>query len=101
VELAAALRATEGSLMARATHVYAIDHVAKMIGESRELIEVVSWNSDNIDYGEMIHVHDGPRRASPPSRTAALKACRNSSPMSGPGMAASVNSWSTNDASPT
>ena len=45
--------------MARATHVYAIDHVAKMIGESRELIEVVSWNSDNIDYGEMIHVHDG------------------------------------------
>ncbi len=59
MELAAALRTTEGSLMARATHVYAIDHVAKMIGESRELIEVVSWNSDNIDYGEMIHVHDG------------------------------------------
>ena len=45
--------------MARVTHVYGIDHVAKMIGESRELIEVVSWNSDNIDYGEMIHVHDG------------------------------------------
>jgi hypothetical protein len=59
VELAAALRATEGSLMARATHVYAIDHVATTIGESRELIEVVSWNSDNIDYGEMIHVQDG------------------------------------------
>ena len=45
--------------MARATHVYAIDHVAKMIGESRELIEVVSWNSDNIDYGEMIRNHPG------------------------------------------
>ena len=45
--------------MARVTHVYGIDHVAKMIGESLELIEVVSWNSDNIDYGEMIHVHDG------------------------------------------
>ncbi|MFT3972164.1 MAG: hypothetical protein QM699_01500 [Amaricoccus sp.] len=24
-----------------------------------QLIEVVSWNSDNIDYGEMIHIHDG------------------------------------------
>ena len=45
--------------MARVTHVYGIDHVAKMIGESRELTDVVSWNSDNIDYGEMIHVHDG------------------------------------------
>ena len=45
--------------MARVTRVYSIDHVAKMIGESLELIEVVSWNSDNIDYGEMIHVHDG------------------------------------------
>ncbi len=45
--------------MARTTHVYSIKHVAKMIGESPEMIEVVSWNSDNIDYGEMIHVHDG------------------------------------------
>jgi hypothetical protein len=45
--------------MARVTHVTSIDHVAKMIGESVELIEVVSWNSDNIDYGEMIHVYDG------------------------------------------
>ena len=45
--------------MARVTHVTSMDRVAKMIGESPELIEVVSWNSDNIDYGEMIHVHDG------------------------------------------
>ena len=59
MELAAALCATESSLMARVTHVYSIGHVAKLIGESLELIEVVSWNSDNIDYGEMIHVHDG------------------------------------------
>ena len=42
--------------MPRVTHVTSIDRVAKMIGESVELIEVVSWN---IDYGEMIHVHDG------------------------------------------
>ena len=45
--------------MARVTHVYSIDHVAKTIEESLELIEVVSWNSDNIHYAEMIHVHDG------------------------------------------
>lgn len=59
MELAAALCAAESRLMARVTHVYSIDHVAKMIGESLELIEVVSCNPDNIDYGEMIHVHDG------------------------------------------
>jgi hypothetical protein len=57
--MAAALGAAEGRLMARVTHVTSIDRVAKMIGKSVELIEVVSWNSDNIDYGEMIHVHDG------------------------------------------
>lgn len=59
MELAAALCATESRLMARVTYVYSSGHVAKKIGESLELIEVVSWNSDNIDYGEMIHVHDG------------------------------------------
>jgi hypothetical protein len=59
VELAAALCAAESRLMARVTHVYTIDNVAKTIGESLELIEVVSRNSDNIDYGEMIHVYDG------------------------------------------
>ena len=40
--------------MARVTHTYTIDEVAKMIGESPELIEITSANSDNIDYGEMI-----------------------------------------------
>jgi hypothetical protein len=45
--------------MARVTHVTSIDHVAKIIGESVELVEVVCRNSDNIDYGEMINVHDG------------------------------------------
>lgn len=59
MELAAALSAAESCLMARVTHVYTIEHVAKTIGENLELIEVVSWSSDNIDYGEMIHVHDG------------------------------------------
>jgi hypothetical protein len=59
VELAAALCAAESRLMSRVTHVYSIGQVARRIGESLEPIEVVSWNSDNIDYGEMIHVHDG------------------------------------------
>jgi len=45
--------------MARVTYVHSIDHVAKMIDESLELIEVISWNPDNIDYGEMIQVHNG------------------------------------------
>jgi hypothetical protein len=45
--------------MTRPTYVFSIDHVARMIDESLELIEVVSSNSDNIDYGEMIEVHQG------------------------------------------
>jgi uncharacterized membrane protein len=48
-----------GSLMARTTHVYTIDHVATLIGENLELLREVASNSDNIDYGEMIHVQDG------------------------------------------
>ena len=45
--------------MARVTHVHSLDEVARRIGENRELIEIVSANSDNIDYGEMIWVDNG------------------------------------------
>ncbi len=45
--------------MARVTHVHTIDEVARRIGENLELIEVVCWNSDNIDYGQMIWVDNG------------------------------------------
>lgn len=45
--------------MARETSVYSLARVATMIGENPELIEVVAANPDNLDYGEMIHVHDG------------------------------------------
>jgi hypothetical protein len=48
--------ARKGSLMARVTYVHSIDRVAKVIGESLQLIEIISWNSDDIDDGEMIHV---------------------------------------------
>ncbi len=46
--------------MARPTHVYTIEYVATLIGENLELLEEIASNSDNIDYGEMIHVYDGP-----------------------------------------
>ena len=45
--------------MARPTYLFTIGHVAKRIGENLELLEQVAMNSDNIDYGEMIHAHDG------------------------------------------
>ena len=49
----------QGSLMARVTCVFTLEHVARMIGENQELLEVIAANSDNIDYGEMIDVVDG------------------------------------------
>ena len=45
--------------MARVTQVYSIDEVARRIDESLELLEIISWNDDNIDYGETIRVHNG------------------------------------------
>jgi len=34
-------------------------NVASLIGENLELIQEIARNSDNIDYGEMIHAYDG------------------------------------------
>ncbi|KQZ19756.1 MULTISPECIES: hypothetical protein [Mesorhizobium] len=45
--------------MARPTRVYTIEYVATLIGENLELLQEITGNSENIDYGEMIHVHDG------------------------------------------
>ena len=45
--------------MARPTYLFTIGHVAKRIGENLELLEQIAMNSDNIDYGEMVHVYDG------------------------------------------
>ncbi|MFC3725725.1 hypothetical protein [Neoaquamicrobium sediminum] len=45
--------------MARDTTTYSLAHVATMIGENRELLEVVAANPDDIDYGEMIYIIDG------------------------------------------
>jgi len=45
--------------MGRVTHVVTIDEAARRIGENLELVELLSANSDNIDYGEKIWVDDG------------------------------------------
>ena len=45
--------------MGRVTHVVTINEAARRIGENLELVEFVSANSDNIDYGEKIWVDDG------------------------------------------
>jgi hypothetical protein len=45
--------------MARDTTFCSLAHAATMIGENRELLEVVAANPDDIDYGEMIHIIDG------------------------------------------
>ena len=51
-------RPADDGLMARPTHVYTIDYVASLIGENLEFIQEIASNSDNIDYGEMIHAYD-------------------------------------------
>ena len=45
--------------MTRETVFFSIGHVARKIDENLELLEQVAMNGDNIDYGEMIYVHDG------------------------------------------
>jgi hypothetical protein len=49
--------------MGRNTHTYAIEYVAKQIGESLDLLKEIASNSDNIDYDEMINVVTGPNKA--------------------------------------
>ncbi|MFB9952970.1 hypothetical protein ACFFP0_29360 [Rhizobium puerariae] len=34
-------------------------YVATLIGENLELLQEIASNSDNIDYDEIIHAHDG------------------------------------------
>ena len=46
-------------MMPRVTQVYSINEVVRRIGESLQLIELISWNQDNIDYGEMIRDYNG------------------------------------------
>jgi hypothetical protein len=45
--------------MARSKTIYTLEEVAVMIGESLELLQEVTANSDNIAEGEMVDVRDG------------------------------------------
>ncbi len=45
--------------MSRTTLVHTLEEVARRTGENPELIEAVTANSDNIDYGEVIWVNHG------------------------------------------
>lgn len=78
--------------MARPTHVYTIDYVASLIGEN---LEEIASNSDNIDYGEMIHAYDGSEEGITTFTEGASKAWRNSSPISARGKEVCGNSSST------
>ena len=80
-------------MMARVTQVYSIDEVARRIGESLELIEIVSWNDDNIDYGEMVRVYDGTDESLVTFTERGIESL--------PGKAVSVSSSSTKSATPT
>ncbi|MCZ4288468.1 hypothetical protein [Hoeflea alexandrii] len=45
--------------MGRTTSVYTITHVAKMLGETLELLEEIASNADNLDYGDIVTIWTG------------------------------------------
>ena len=49
--------------MAAVTQVYALDHVARMLGEDLEMLEAIVSNDDNLSYGNIISVHTGTDQA--------------------------------------
>jgi hypothetical protein len=45
--------------MATITYVFTINHVAEMLGEDLQLLQVIVRNSDNLTYGNIISVVTG------------------------------------------
>jgi hypothetical protein len=45
--------------MAAVTYVCSIDYVAKMLGEDAELLEAITYNDDNLTYGNIVSVYVG------------------------------------------
>ena len=80
--------------MARPTHVYTIEYVATLISENLELIEEVARNSDNIDYGEMIHAYDGSEEGSTTFTDRGIESLQEFLADVAPGKAAFANSFS-------
>jgi hypothetical protein len=46
--------------MVTVTHVHTLAHVARILGEDPELLEAITDNEDNLDYGDIITVWTGP-----------------------------------------
>jgi len=46
--------------MATVTHVHTLTYVARILGEDPELLEAITDNDDNLDYGDIITVWTGP-----------------------------------------
>lgn len=46
--------------MATVTHVHALAYVAEFLGEDYELLKAITYNDDNLDYGDIITVWTGP-----------------------------------------
>ncbi len=46
--------------MATVTHVHSLAYVARILAEEPELLEAITDNNDNLDYGDIITVWTGP-----------------------------------------
>ena len=86
--------------MGRDTQVYTMDHVAKMINEDPELLDVITANSDNIDYGEMIYVAINTDEDITALTRRGIESLQSSSSTFGHGQVLCANSSSTKCASP-
>lgn len=45
--------------MEDSANIYMIEEVAAILGENLGLLKEIARNPDNIDYGEMVHIHNG------------------------------------------
>lgn len=45
--------------MTDSVRIYLIEEVAIILGENLELLKEIVRNPDNIDYGEMVNIHNG------------------------------------------
>jgi len=65
--------------MGRTTSVCTITHVAKMLGENLELLEEISSNDDNLDYGDIVTIWTGEDETITPLPMTVSTACAPSS----------------------
>ncbi|WP_376776067.1 hypothetical protein [Rhizobium populisoli] len=63
-----------------------------MIGENLELLQEIAANSDNIDYGKMVNVHNGSEEGTTGFTKRGIKRLKSSLPRSDHGPEVSKNS---------